>query len=133
MWLMRRLIGFSLPGMARAERTTTSPGSIDTSRWSSRAMRGKALDLARLRQRAGEDAQVSQLLGHLGGRDHARADERHLPPIEGRQIDHLLDAEHVAGEGAHHDSARRLAEQPVERLADAPLRRRETLHLRVRA
>ena len=41
-WFITRPIAFSLPGITRADSTTTSPGSSLTCRWSSIAIRGSA-------------------------------------------------------------------------------------------
>jgi hypothetical protein len=109
---MTRPIDFSLPGIARADRTTVSSGPTLTWRWSSMAIRrhrlalrpggqtqhvlgGVAADFRVADLQAGRNAQVSEALGDLGVLNHAASDKGDAAIELRRQIDedlHPVDA-----------------------------------------
>ena len=115
MWFITRPMAFSLPGISRAENTTTSSGlELDVAvivdgdprqRGLRLALRPRAdaddvlrrvvADLAVANLHAGRDSQVAEPLGDLRVLDHPAADERD-PAIElRREVDqdlHPVDA-----------------------------------------
>ena len=70
------------------------------------------------------DREVPEVARDGGVHAEAAADERDAPAEADRQVDHLLHAMDVRGEGRHQDAAGRLAEDRVELRADRPFRRR---------
>ncbi len=125
MWFITRPIAFSLPGISRAEKTTTSSGSSLTWRWSSIAIRGSAAcgspcepvqmqttswagklaHVAVANLDPGRNPQVAEPLRDLGVLDHAAADERH-PAVElRRQVHEDLHPVDARREHRHDDLA----------------------------
>ena len=115
MWFITRPIAFSLPGISRAENTTTSSGAeldvpvvVDGDPRQRRlrlalrpgadaddVLRRVAADVAVANLHAGRDPQVAEPLRDLRVVDHAAADERDLAVELRREIDedlHPVDA-----------------------------------------
>ncbi len=141
---MARPITRSFPGITREEKITRSPGPAWTYLCSPAAMSEMAecvspwLPVERIIWRAaGSIAELverdDEPLGHpevaqlRGDRDvghHAPAEERDPALVADGQVEELLDAVDVRGEGRHDDAARRLGKPPVEGRAHLGLRAR---------
>ena len=138
---MRRETVRSLPGMARAESTTVSPGPdghvavlADADQRQGRerlalaprdehdgAVAGAARPRRRRRSRARlGNAQQAEVEGHLGVVDHAAADEGDGPAGRGRDVGHALHARDRGGEAGDEHAARASGRGPPR----TPARRR---------
>src|SRR6516225_9966167 len=117
--LMTRFTAVSFPGTSDEARITVSPSAIRIG-WSRAAIRASAdigspcdpvgrqfLGLAQLYDQPSghrRHPQVAELPGDAHVPHHGPADQRHLAPVRGRGVHHLLDPVHVAGEAGHDDA-----------------------------
>ena len=85
------------------------------------ALRGQLGELVEGDEQAVGHRQVAQLRRHRHVADHALAEERDAAPVAGGQVEHLLDAMDVRGEGGDQDAPRRSGEAAGERRADLGL------------
>ena len=138
---MRRETVRSLPGMARAERTTVSPGPAATSRCSPTLImesaesgspwlpdtKTTARSPALARERAGGDsgrlreAQEAEVERHLGVVQHAAAEEGDRPAGPDREVGHALDAGDRGREAGDEHAPARPLEDLLERGHDGVL------------
>ncbi len=85
------------------------------------AIRRKFGQLLQRREHTGGNCEIPQLAGDRHVPHHALPEERHLPPVAGRQVQHVLDSVNVGGEGGHDDPPPGLLEEPGEGLPNVRL------------